>query len=102
MSLPGSPVPFEAAPFASPALNALLALELAAGNQIVEDGPGWGEMQRLMLLKLPFQTPTDDLANSVVFRAVNDPHYWLAEVEDLATRELLACRFAPFGKAGGL
>lgn len=102
MSLPGSPAPSEATSFDSPALNTLLTRELSAGNQIVEDGPGWGEMQRLMLLKLPFQTPTDDLANSVVFRAVNDPHYWLAEVEDLTTRELLACRFTPLGKAGGL
>ena len=79
--------------FDSPRLEEILQAELVAGNRVVEDGPGWGQMARLVLLAGPFRTPRPGMESGLDFRAVNDPHYWLAEIEDPATREVLACRF---------
>jgi hypothetical protein len=79
--------------FESPQLNALLSAELAAGNRVAEDGPGWGGMARLVLLAGPFRMPRPDPASGLAFRDIRDPHYWLAEVEDPTTHEMLACRF---------
>lgn len=79
--------------FASPLLNGILDRELDAGNTVVEDGPGWGEMHRLMMLAGPFQTARNEIDPRLSYREVNDRHYWLAEIEDPLTRELLACRF---------
>lgn len=79
--------------FRSPGLCELLARELAAGNSIAERGK-WGELD-MVLLALPFRTPPPDASTGLVYRDVNDPHYWLAEVESTATKEVLACRYAP-------
>jgi hypothetical protein len=79
--------------FKSLALDALLSAELAAGNRIVEDSPGWGGMARLVILAGPFRTPPPPHDTGLVYRHLGDTHYWLAEVEARDTRELLACRF---------
>ena len=78
--------------FNSPELNDMLTAELAAGNTVAEDGPGFGGAVRMVLLAGPFRTPRPARDSGLEFREVNDPHYWLAEIEDPATRELLACR----------
>lgn len=79
--------------FVSETLNAVLHAELAAGNRVAEDGPGWGSMKRLVILQEPFHTTLQLLPGSLSYREVNDPHYWKAEIVDRATMELLACRF---------
>lgn len=79
--------------FRSPGLNELLKRELAAGNQIAERGK-WGEID-ILFLALPFRTSQPDPSTGLLYVDVNDPHYWLAEVQSPATKETLACRYAP-------
>ncbi|MFT3883460.1 MAG: hypothetical protein QM703_27895 [Gemmatales bacterium] len=83
----------EMLPFRSEPLNQLLTQELTLGNRIVEDGPGWGQATRLVMLHLPFRSSLSELSPSLVVREVNDPHYWKSEIEDISTKELLVCRF---------
>lgn len=78
--------------FKSPGLNAFLERELAAGNSIAERGK-WGDID-MVFLALPFRTPPPSASTGLLFRDVNDPHYWLAEVFSSATKEVLACRYA--------
>ena len=82
-------------PLDSPALQAVLMAELDAGAKIVEgtSSPNWGTMKRLIILDAPFRTSSWKEHGGLTFRAINDPHYWQAEIEDSATLELLACRF---------
>lgn len=79
--------------FRSHLLNELLRLELEQGNRVVDDGPGWGESNRLVLLEVPFRSSLLELSSKLVVREVNDPHYWKTEIEDSSTKEMLACRF---------
>lgn len=79
--------------FQSQALNVLLQDELAAGNRIDDQGPGWGNMNRLVILRFPFRTVESTLPVGLSLNEVNDPHYWKAELVDEATREMVACRF---------
>jgi hypothetical protein len=78
--------------FDSPKLNDILMAELVAGNGVVETGPGFGGAARMVLLGGPFRTPRPAPGLGLEFCEVNDAHYWLAEVEDPATPEVLACR----------
>jgi len=80
-------------PFRSEPLNQLLTQELTLGNRIVDDGPGWGSMKRLVILHSPFRTPLSSLPAALSYREVNDPHYWKTEIVDRDTMEMLACRF---------
>ena len=80
-------------PFRSQSLNELLSQELTLGNRIVDDGPGWGSMKRLVILQNSFRTPLSTISANLSYREVNDPHYWKAEVIDSVTMEMLACRF---------
>ena len=83
------------APMTSEPLQRLLEAELAAGNEIVEDssGLGWGKLTRLVILDQPFRSKGWEGEPQLAFREINDPHYWKEEVEDVATEELVACRF---------
>jgi hypothetical protein len=47
----------------------------------------------MVLLGEPFRTPRPEIRSGLEYHEVGDPHYWLAEVADPATREVLACRF---------
>lgn len=78
--------------FQSPALSEFLAAELAAGNTVAEDGPGFGGAIRIVLLARRFRTPKPAEGSGLVYRDIRDPHYWWAEVEAADTREVLACR----------
>ena len=81
----------------SKALQSFLEAELGAGANIVEgtSTPNWGKMKRLIILDAPFRTNTWQAHPELTFRDTNDPHYWRAEVEDVQTCELVACRFNP-------
>ncbi len=77
-----------------PGLKALLQLELAAGNRIVDSGSGWPEKESvLLLLERPFLARPAALPAGVVYREVNDPHWWLAEYGSERPVQILGCRF---------
>jgi hypothetical protein len=80
----------------SAALQTFLDAELGAGAKIVEGtaNPNWGKLTRLIILDAPFRTTTWQAHSELTFRDINDPHYWRAEVEDVETCELVACRFS--------
>jgi hypothetical protein len=75
-------------------LRVLLEDELSAGNRVVETHHGWpGQDSILVMLERPFIKKPDPLPPGVVFREVNDPHWWKAEYEHEGTRHILACRY---------
>jgi hypothetical protein len=76
-------------------LNAILQLELKAGNRIVETYEGdWPYPNSIMIfLEKPFKTPILRDLEDITFNNVNDPHYWKAEYADLKNRMWLCCRF---------
>lgn len=77
-----------------PGLKELLELELAAGNRIADSGAGWPEKDSvLLLLERPFLARPALLPAGVVFREVNDPHWWLAEYGSEKPVQILGCRF---------
>lgn len=78
--------------FVSALLQTRLVQELSAGNAVADSGPGWGEIVQLVILQQPFKLEPPTAESGLVLREVNDPHYWLAEIEDPMTHELLACR----------
>jgi len=47
----------------------------------------------MILLEKPFVTAVRRNIDGIVFRTINDPHYWKAEYEDQQRKLLLACRF---------
>jgi hypothetical protein len=77
-----------------PELRAILDAELAAGNTIAEVSRGSGKPEAVYVAQQrPFQTRQLPLLPGVVYREVNDPHWWKAEYEHTATGDLLVCRF---------
>lgn len=77
-----------------PELRGLLDAELAAGNAVAETHRGWNDPTAIVvLLAFPFRAKPETLPSGVVFREVNDPHWWLAEYAHSPTNHLLACRF---------
>lgn len=83
-----------------PQLRLLLDAELAAGNRVVDAGPGLRDWNAVLVrLAEPFQTPRASAPVGLVYRQINDPHWWLAEYEHLESGHLLACGFR--GGPGG-
>ncbi|WP_035606976.1 hypothetical protein [Haloferula sp. BvORR071] len=81
--------PLESAP-----LQRFLEAELSAGNCVVDGGAlEWGKLRRLVILAGPFVSRAWEREAILIFREINDPHYWKAEVEDSSTGEVVACRF---------
>lgn len=77
--------------FEDKALNALLRAELTAGNVVAEVTSWPPKCERLIILTYRFlECP---VGNDLLYREINDPHYWLAEFEAENGREVLACRF---------
>ena len=76
-------------------LNEILQLELKAGNRIVETSEGdWPYPGSIMIfLEKPFKTPIQRELEGVLFRNINDPHYWKAEYVDLKNKMVLCCGF---------
>lgn len=76
-------------------LEEILTLELNAGNLICETYKGdWPYAGCIMLfLEKPFLTPIQRSIEGVVFRNVNDPHYWKAEYYDKTMNQFLCCGF---------
>lgn len=73
-----------------PELKAVLDAELNAGNYIVET---WENFGFYVLLGKPFQCRHHVDERSLEYRAVDDPHYWKAEIRSRLTDQVVACRF---------
>lgn len=77
-----------------PELAELLTAELAAGNQIVETSMGWPRPESIVIgLSKHFLARPATLPAGVVFRELNDPHWWKAEYEHEPSGQMLICRF---------
>ena len=77
-----------------PELRILLDAELAAGNRVVETFGGWPVAGAVfVMLAEPFRKRSVTLPADVVFREINDPHWWKAEYDHEPTHHVLACRF---------
>jgi hypothetical protein len=78
-----------------PALQAILSTEIALGNTVVETWRGWPAAESVCVaLGKPFLSVTAPLPADVVFRNVDDPHYWKSEYEYGPSHHLLVCRFS--------
>lgn len=72
-----------------PELQAVLHKELAAGNHIVET---WDCFGLGILLDRPF-AERHVVGARIVFRELNDPHYWQAEYVTDDLQQYIACSF---------
>ena len=81
----------------TPQLKSILQNELESGNIICEtyQGPfSKDSSQQLMIfLRYPFKSPIRRDILGIVYREINDPHYWKAEYADVANHQTLACHF---------
>ena len=78
-----------------PELRAVLAAELAAGNEIADHGPGLaGPGTHLVVLRYPFRASSGQrVPTGLLYHEINDPHWWKAEFVHMQTKDCLACRF---------
>ena len=75
-----------------PDLRAILAAELAAGNEVIETGGGWPDADSVFVrLRDPFRTKPASLPTGIVYTEPNDPHWWKADYTSEAPRHTLAC-----------
>ncbi len=79
----------------TPKLRPLLDAELDAGNVVVETWRGWPSATTVAVaLRHPFRCNSrDSLPDAVVYRDVDDPHYWKAEYVHEDSGHMLVCRF---------
>ncbi|RFM26446.1 hypothetical protein [Deminuibacter soli] len=76
----------------SPALKQIMEGELKLGNIIAETAKGWPAYNTIIVfLQKPFIAHYE--TDNVVYRDVNDRHYWKAEYTDKQTQHILACFF---------
>jgi hypothetical protein len=75
-----------------PELRTILDAELAAGNSVVETWTGWGHV---VMLKREFLCAHAVDGTRVVYRDVNDPHYWKAQYSVRDVDQIVACRIPP-------
>lgn len=74
-----------------PALRAILAAELAAGNEVAETGQGWPDPDSVFVrLRRPFSALPQPLPDGVRYHELNDPHWWKAEVTTVSPRHTIA------------
>src|SRR5262245_22493946 len=77
-----------------PELREIMELEIEAGNEVVETHAGWPNAASIFVsLRRPFLVKPHTLPSGVVFREVNDPHWWKAEYFHEPSAHILACRF---------
>lgn len=73
-----------------PALRALVAAELAAGNEVKETGRGWPDADSVLVrLRHAFRAMPAQLPDGVVHTVLDDPHWWTAELSTRQPRHLL-------------
>ncbi|MGN1037412.1 MAG: hypothetical protein ACI4PX_06530 [Ruminococcus sp.] len=78
-------------------LNMILEDELKAGNTICETSSGSFSDSKdnhlFIWLKFPFKTAIRNDLDGIVYRLIDDPHYWKAEYDDIKNNQTLACNF---------
>lgn len=78
-------------------MKEILEKELEAGNEIVETSQGIftnASMEHIFIfLKYPFKSKIKNNLNGIVYREINDKHYWKAEYTDEKNHQTLACNF---------
>lgn len=76
-------------------LAQILGEELNAGNRVSETYKAdWLSQDcTVIFLEKPFITPIKKTLKNIVFRNINDPHYWKAEYYDKTTNQYLCCGF---------
>ena len=79
--------------FKSIELNQILRAELAFGNSIVEVASWLPTCNKLIILRNKFKHKFSENTNDVVFKELNDKHYWFAEYRTMDGSECLACGF---------
>jgi hypothetical protein len=73
-------------------LQAIIEVELAAGNSIRETSSWPPTCELLIILRRKFRQPYS-LAPAVMYRLLDDVHYWYAEYSFNAGQQTLACGF---------
>jgi hypothetical protein len=75
-------------------LRQLLDVELAAGNEIKETNVDFPRAGAVFVgLKKKFRSAPAQLPECVVYRVIDDVHWWQAEYEHLPTGHYLVCGF---------
>ena len=79
----------------SPPLRPLLEAELAAGNEVQDFGADFPRPGSFLVrLKRKFRAIPAELPAGVVYRELNDVHWWQAEYEHTPSGHYLVCGFA--------
>lgn len=78
-------------------MKEILEKELEAGNEIVEASQGRftnaSTEHIFIFLKYPFKTKIQNNLNEIIYKEINDRHYWKAEYTDEKNHQTLACNF---------
>ncbi len=78
-------------------MKEILEKELEAGNEIVETYQGGftnvSAEHIFIFLKYPFKTKIQNNLNGIIYKEINDRHYWKAEYTDEKNHQTLACNF---------
>lgn len=75
-------------------LKQILDSEIALGNRVSETSKGWPNSRTVIVfLEKPFLAEYPIQDQGIIFREVNDPHYWKSEYYDRINDHVLACKF---------
>jgi hypothetical protein len=76
-------------------LKDILDEELKLGNSVVETFSGnWPYNNiKAIVLKKTFLSPIRNNAKNILFKNIDDPHYWQSEYFDSENKLLLCCKF---------
>lgn len=78
-------------------MKEILEKELEAGNEIIETSQGGftnaSTEQIFIFLKYPFKTKIQKNLNGIIYKEINDRHFWKAEYTDDKNHQTLACNF---------
>ena len=78
-------------------MKEILKKELEAGNEIVETSQGRftnaSSEHIFIFLKYPFKTKIQNNLNGIIYKEINDRHYWKAEYTYDKNHQTLACNF---------
>lgn len=81
----------------SPSLKAILEAELKAGNKVIETSLGGftkcSDDHVFVWLKYPFKATKKNDLDGIIYRLIDDRHYWQAEYYDEINHQTLACNF---------
>ncbi|MBQ8175456.1 MAG: hypothetical protein IJ035_00275 [Oscillospiraceae bacterium] len=75
----------------------ILEQEISAGNEVCETILGGfsncSDNHLFVWLKYPFKTAIRNDLVGIVYRNIDDRHYWKAEYDDIENHQTLACNY---------